>query len=165
MSFMDKLGSAAALAKWKADQQMRIMRTQNNLRDLENQVKAQKETLGEAALQLYLQGGLSEPSLQQICVTIGQLQEQAAQVNAALHQIQAEQPPNEGQPAPAPAPVAAVPVPTYPAPTPYAQPASTVPPAVPAAVPSPVLVCPQCGAVLKGRFCPEHGLEGVPAAV
>lgn len=161
MSFMDKLGSAAAAAKWKADQQMRIMRVQNNIRDLENQVKTQKEALGEAALQLYAQGSLTDESLRQICVAIGQLKDQLVQVNANLHQIQAEQPPSENQPAPAPAPA---PVQAAPPSVPPAAPVY-VPPAPAAVAPAqaPVLVCPECGTVLKGRFCPEHGAEGIPA--
>jgi hypothetical protein len=158
MSFMNKLGSAASMAKWKADQQMRIVRTQNNIHDLENQVKAQKNSLAEAVLGLYAQGNLSEESLKTVCAAIGQLNSQIASVTESLHQIQAEQAPSENQPAPAaaaPAPVAA------PSAAPSAAPVMiNVAPAPAAAV---VMVCPQCGQVLKGKFCPEHGVEGVPA--
>ncbi|MCL4562315.1 MAG: hypothetical protein M1281_17100 [Chloroflexi bacterium] len=157
MGFMDKLGSAAATAKWKADQQMRVMRVQNNIRDLENQVKSQKMALGDTALGLYSQGSLAEEPLQQICAEIGRINEQVAQLNQNLRQIQAEQPPSENQPASAPAPAAYAPPPV---------PESTAPATAPAPDPAPqpaVLVCPECGQVLKGRFCPEHGREGVPA--
>jgi hypothetical protein len=145
MSFMNKLGSAASMAKWKADQQMRIVRTQNNIHDLENQVKAQKNSLAEAVLGLYAQGNLSEESLKTVCAAIGQLNGQIASVTESLHQIQAEQAPSENQAA-----LVAAPMPM----------AANV---APAAAPSAVLVCPQCGQVLKGKFCPEHGVEGVPA--
>jgi hypothetical protein len=152
MSFMNKLGSAAAMAKWKADQQMRIVRTQNNIHDLENQVKTQKNSLAEAVLGLYAQGNLNEESLKTVCAAIGQLNGQIASVTESLHQIQAEQAPSENQ---APAPMAApapIMINVAPAPAPAA--------AAPVAA---VLVCPQCGQVLKGKFCPEHGVEGVPA--
>lgn len=161
MSFMDKLGSAAAAAKWKADQQMRVMRAQSSIRDLENQVKTQKEALGDAALELFAQGSLADQSLQQLCVAIGQLKGQLAQANDTLHQIQAEQPPSEGQHAPAP--VQAAPAYVPPAAPAYTPPAPAPAPMAAAPAQAAVLVCPECGTVLKGRFCPEHGVEGVPA--
>lgn len=162
MSFMDKLGSAAATAKWKADQQMRIMRAQNSIRDVENQVKTQKAALAETALQLYAQGALTEAPLVEACAAITQLTLQIGQLTETLRQIQAEQPPGENQPAPVPAPAA--PAPTYASPAPAAAPVPTPAPA--AAVPAQParLVCPVCGMELAGRFCPEHGREGVPAA-
>ena len=165
MGFMDKLGSAANVAKWKADQQMRVMRAQNSIHDVEKQVNAQKATLADAALELYAQGALAEERLQEICAAIGQLNAQIATLTENLHQIQAEQPPSDGQPAaaaPAPAPAQFV---TVPVPTP-AQAAAPTAPLSPVSAPAPAapveLVCPQCGQVLKGKFCPEHGVPGVP---
>jgi hypothetical protein len=157
MSFVDKLGSAAAAAKWKADQQMRVMHVQNNIHELENQVKAQKTALADAAFGLYQQGQLADVSLQSICATIVQNNTQIGALTDNLRQIQAEQAPSENQPVPAPAPVVTpppAPAETSPFPTMVSAPA-------PAA---PVLVCPECGQVLKGKFCPEHGREGVPQA-
>jgi hypothetical protein len=164
MGFMDKLGSAANTAKWKADQQMRLMRVQNNVHDLEKQVNGQKATLADAVLELYAQGALADERLTGICAAIGQLDTQIAGLNENLHQIQAEQPPSENQPAaavPAPAPY------TPPAPAPVQAAEAVVPltpvAAAPAAPTAPVeLVCPECGQVLKGKFCPEHGVAGVP---
>ena len=92
-SFMDKVGSAAATAKWKADQQMRILKVQNSIKDLESKVKAKTADLGAAALELYKQGNLPVESLQEICANIGQLNDQIAQSTENLHQIQAEKQP------------------------------------------------------------------------
>jgi hypothetical protein len=154
-SFMDKLGSAATAAKWKADQQMRIMRTQNSIHDLENQVKAQTTALGNTALALFAQGSLTEDALREICSAIGRLNEQIAQQTDTLHHIQSEQAPSEGQPQ------GAVTVPAAP-PAPAPMPAPVVEPAPEVVAQPVVLVCPQCGQVLVGRFCPEHGVAGVP---
>ncbi|HVN53557.1 MAG TPA: hypothetical protein VMT46_04440 [Anaerolineaceae bacterium] len=161
-SFMDKLGSAAALAKWKADQQVRVMRVQNQIHDLEKQVNAQNASLASTVMGLYSQGTLVDSSLREICAGIERLNEQVRQLNENLRQIQAEQPPSD-QPAqpqapassPAPAPSAAPPV-SFPTPM-----ATTWPPSA-TAPQATVLVCPQCGQVLQGKFCPEHGLPGVP---
>ena len=156
-SFMDKIGSAAVAAKWKADQQMRVMRMQNSIHDLENQVKAQTTALGNAALALHAQGQLAEEALVEICAAIVKLNEKIAQSNETLRQIQAEQSPAEG----GLAQVFATPAPSeVPVPEPVPAPAVEPEPA-----PQPVvLVCPECGQVLEGRFCPEHGVAGVPRA-
>ncbi len=174
-SFMDKIGSAAALAKWKADQQMRVMRVQNSIHDLEKQVNAQNASLANTALALYAQGALSDEPLRHICATIADLTEQVRQSTENLHQIQAEQPPSD-QPAqaqpPAPAAPAVPPAPAASTPTPFFTPPpapAPTPVPTPAPMPAPaeqaiVLVCPQCGQVLKGKFCPDHGVPGVPQA-
>ena len=102
MGFMDKLGSAANTAKWKADQQMRIMKVQNSIRDVEKQVNAQKAALADSAMDLYTQGALADERLGAICVQIAQLNAQIAGLNENLHQVQSEQPPSEGAAAVAP---------------------------------------------------------------
>jgi len=157
MSFLDKLGSAAAVAKWKADQQMRAMRVQNSIRDAEKQVTSQKSALADAALELYAQGSLAESSLAEICAAILQQNEQIRQLNENLERIQAEQPPSDAPAAPAPSPAAPPPAAAQP-PAPPVQFFTPAPAAQPAG-----LVCPECGQALRGRFCPEHGVEGVPA--
>ncbi len=164
MGFMDKLGSAANVAKWKADQQMRVMRVQNSIHDVEKQVNAQKAALADSALALYAQGALAEDQLKAICGAIGQFQAQLAGLNENLRQIQSEQPPSEGQPAAAaPAPAPAAYVPPAPMPAPAAAPAVPLTPVSQPAPAAPVeLVCPECGQVLKGKFCPEHGVAGIP---
>jgi hypothetical protein len=95
-SFMDKVGSAASGAKWKADQQVRILKMQNNIHELENKVVTQTTALGKAAFELYKLGNLPAESLHELCANIGQLNEQIGQLTDNLHQIQAEKPP-EGQ--------------------------------------------------------------------
>jgi hypothetical protein len=163
MGFMDKLGSAANAAKWKADQQMRVMRVQNSIHDMEKQIITQKSALADAALELHTQGALTDERLGTICAAIGQLEMQLSGLNANLHQIQSEQPPSESQPAAAPAPAAA-PIPLSPVASPAAGTAPLTPLSpVASAAPEPAaLVCPECGQVLKGKFCPEHGVAGVP---
>jgi hypothetical protein len=158
MSFLDKLGPAAAAAKWKADQQMRVMRVQSSIHELENQVKTQKASLADSVMDLYQQGQLADASLQNLCAAIAQNNTQIGALTDNLHQIQAEQAPTEAQPAQA---AATAPVTPAPAPIPNVvnAPAASAIPAPEAPV---VLVCPECGQVLKGKFCPEHGREGIP---
>lgn len=155
MSLKDKFAQAATLTKWKADQQMRIMKSQNHLREIEGQMNSQKNELAEMALTLYQQGNLPQEELQPFCTAIAQLQGQIQEVQGEIEQIKQEQPP-DAQPAPVPAPAATA-IPD----------AFTVPsePMIPASAPAAetvVLVCPQCGRELAGKFCPEHGVAGIP---
>ena len=146
-SIKDKMNYAAAVAKWKMDQQVRIVRLQSSLHDLENQVRAQKATLAEATLSLYAQHALTEGELTRLCDQISQIHAQIQNTNQTIEATKQEQPPAD--------------------PALYS---STYPPAVDSstdqavntsALPLSGLVCPECGMALVGRFCPVHGKEGV----
>ena len=75
MPFQDKLAHAAAVAKWKADQQMRLLKSQNRVGEIEGQIRNQKASLADKALNLYAQGQLLEDDLKQVCDTIALLHE------------------------------------------------------------------------------------------
>jgi DNA repair exonuclease SbcCD ATPase subunit len=136
------LSRAAAVAKWKADQQRRLLNSQNQVRELEGQTKTLKARLADATLTLYTQERLGEDELKEICAAIAQLHEQIEEQKKLQEAIKNEQPPEQTYSA------------TYP-PSPPAQ--------QPATVASGQLICPKCGKPVPVRFCPEHGVEGVPS--
>ncbi|MFZ1598498.1 MAG: hypothetical protein WAW26_21840, partial [Anaerolineae bacterium] len=63
MTIQESLSRATAVARWKADQQMRLLKNQNQVRDLEGQMKTQKARLADTAWTLYAQQLLSEDEL------------------------------------------------------------------------------------------------------
>ena len=143
MTFQQRVSHAAAVTKWKADQQMRLLKSQNQVRDIENQIKSQKALLADAALNLYAQQRLTEDELIQVCVAIAQLHEQIKEQQTAQEMIKQERAPEL---------------------TAYS---SSYPPSAGATTTAEALsglVCPQCNRPLVGRFCPEHGVEGVEKA-
>lgn len=140
MPFQDKLAHAAAVAKWKADQQMRLIKSQSRVGEIEGQIRNQKAALADKALTLYAQAQLLEEDLKQICDTIASLHEQIKEQHSLQEAIRSERPPEQQ---------------VYSATYPPAQSAELQPESMSG------LVCPQCGRALVGRFCPEHGVEGV----
>lgn len=147
MSIKDQINHAANVTKWKTDQQMRILKAQNLIRELEDQIRTQKAVLADAALKIYAQRGLADEELTQICQDIDAVNNHIQATRGEIEAIKQEQPPEMNVFTPQ--------MPSTPA---YTQQTSYVP----APVTSSGLVCPQCGAPLAGRFCPQHGVEGVP---
>jgi len=143
MPIQDRIAHAAAVTKWKADQQMRLMRSQNRIGEFENQIRTIKATLADKALVLYAQEQLVEEDLKQICASISELHRQIKEQQSLQDAIRSERPPELSG---------------------YS---AVVPPAQPAAMAQVEtlsgLVCPQCNRPLVGRFCPDHGVEGVPS--
>jgi hypothetical protein len=140
MSFQDKIAHAAAVTKWKADQQMRLLKSQGRVGEIEGQIRNQKAALADKALALYAQSQLLEDDLKQICDTIASFHEQIREQHSLQEAIRKEHPPEQQ---------------VYSATYPPAQPVEVQPESMSG------LVCPQCGRALVGRFCPEHGVEGV----
>lgn len=140
MPFQDKLAHAAAVAKWKADQQMRLIKSQGRVGEIEGQIRTQKAALADKTLALYAQGQLTEEDLKQVCASIAGLHDQIREQQVLQEAIRGERPPEQQ---------------AYSSTYPPAQPAETQ------AVSLSGLICPQCGRQLVGRFCPEHGVEGV----
>jgi len=130
MALKEQLEHAAAVTKWKADQQVRILKIQSQISDVENTVKGRVYALGESTLRLSQQGELQHPKLLELAAEIARLKEQQLVLQQTLTAIKAEGGPQLFQPQ---------------------QSFSG-------------LVCPECGAILKGNFCPEHGVAGVPPA-
>jgi hypothetical protein len=148
-SIKDKMNHAATVTKWKVDQQVRIVRGQNSLHDLENQVRAQKATLAEATLALYAQHPLAEGQLNTLCEQISQTHAQIQNTMQAIEAIKQELPPAD------PA--------LYSAAYPTAMNTSMQQPVYTSEIPLSGLICPECGMALVGRFCQIHGKEGIPA--
>lgn len=95
MPIQENISRATAAAKWKADQQMRLLKSQNQIRDLEGQIKTQKARLADTAWALYTQQRLSEDELKEICAVMVQLQEQIHQQQALHETIKNEQLPDQ----------------------------------------------------------------------
>jgi predicted RNA-binding Zn-ribbon protein involved in translation (DUF1610 family) len=140
MPFQDKIAHAAAVTKWKADQQMRLLKSQSRIAEIESQIRNQKAALADKALTLYAQGQLLEEDLKQICDTIASLHEQIKEQHSLQEAIRSERPPEQQ---------------VYTSTYPPTQSANLQPESMSG------LVCPQCGRALVGRFCPEHGVEGI----
>lgn len=140
MPLQDKIAHAAAVAKWKADQQMRLLRSQGRIGELEGQIRNQKAALADKTLALYAQELLTEDELKQICAAIAGLNDQIKEQHGLQETIRNERPPEQQ---------------VYSANYPPAQSVEIQAAALSG------LICPQCGRALVGRFCPEHGVEGV----
>ncbi len=139
MSIQDRLSHAAAVTKWKADQQVRLLKSQNLIREIENQVRAQKALLADKTLSLYDQKKLTEEELINTCFAIAQLHEQIKEQQNLQEMTKQEHAPE---------------LTTY---------SSSYPSSVGAVSTETLsgLVCPKCNRSLVGRFCPEHGVEGI----
>ena len=84
MPIRESLSRAAAVAKWKADQQMRLLRSQNRVRELEGQIASLRTRLADTALALYAQERLVEGELKEIGDAIARVHEQIRQQQASL---------------------------------------------------------------------------------
>jgi predicted RNA-binding Zn-ribbon protein involved in translation (DUF1610 family) len=140
MPLQDKIAHAAAVAKWKADQQMRLIKSQSRIGEIEGQIRTQKAALADKTLALYAQEQLTEDDLKQICAAIATLHEQIKEQQVLQEAVRNERAPEQQ---------------VYSAAYPPVQPAGSQ------AGPMSGFVCPQCGRQLVGRFCPEHGVEGI----
>lgn len=136
MSIKDRLSHTAAVAKWKTDQQVRLIRSQNATRDIENKIGVLKKELGEIVVQLFSREQLSHDDLSPIYEKIvdfeGQIKEQ--------HNIQ-EKIRNEDPPKPSVSSEKLL------------------------VAENSNLICPECKNPVAGKFCPEHGVEGIPLVI
>lgn len=140
MSIQERLTHAAAVAKWKADQQSRLFKTQGLVREIEIKIKTQKALLADTALRLYKQEQLAEDELNQICASIASFHEQKEELRESQRNIQNENPPELSK---------------YSSDYPSSQDVQLI------VEDTLGLICPQCQRKLVGQFCPEHGIEGV----
>ena len=136
MTIQERLSRATAVAKWKADQQMRLLKNQNQVRDLEGQLKTQKARLADTAWALYAEQRLSEDEMKELCAVIVQLQEQIHQQQASQEAIKNEQ----------------LPDPTY---------SETPAPSTQASVGVTQNLCPNCRnpVELQWKVCPRCGTQ------
>lgn len=156
MSLQDRISHATAVTKWKADQQMRLLKSQNQVREIEVQIRQQRSNLADATLSLYAEQKLEGESLQEICAAIDALKAQTQAQVELQEKIKQEQSPqlvaSTFQPSSAE---------TLQSASEYTAGGDL------GSIPAPVtlatsgLVCPKCKRPLTVRFCPDHGLEGV----
>jgi hypothetical protein len=132
MKLRDRMEHAANVVKWKADQQRRILAKQGEIRDVEGEIRTLKSNLAQTAVELYEAGQLKDKSLLEICEQIAYNQTEISAKEDELEVIRNEEPPEEPESPP-----------------------------IPEGVETSGLVCPECGRALVGKFCPEHGAEGV----
>lgn len=134
MGFMDKVGNAANIAKWKAEQQARIFRKQGEIRDVESKIYSQKATLAEIVLAQFNNHQIENEELSNLCSQIVLLQTQIQTIKQEIDFIRNELPP------------------------------VSAPMDIIQEMPKSGLVCPVCGVQIVGKFCPVHGVEGIPPA-
>lgn len=161
MGFMDKVGNAANVAKWKADQQVRIIKKQGEIRDIEGNVYRQKAILAEVVLALFKNNQIENPEIKNVCNLIAQLDNQILIAKQEIELMKQEQPPAL----------------TYERPPELVLSGLVCPVCeeqligkfcavhgVEGVLPknSSGLVCPICGQSLVGKFCPKDGSEGIP---
>ena len=132
MPVQDWFQHQADVVRWKADQQARLFRVQSQVHDLENQIRIQKTALADRAILLFNQSQLTESELVKICTAISELKDRIEQKQAEQETINQERPPQ------------------------------AVDSGINVVLPASGLKCPVDGQLLAGRFCPEHGLEGIP---
>lgn len=157
MSLQDRIAHATAVTKWKADQQMRLLKSQNQIREIEVQIREQKSNLADETLNLYAAQKLETESLQEICATIDALKAQIQEQLNLQEKIKQEQPPQLVASTSRPEFVE-----TQEATNEDGRESNLGSSSASVASDATGLMCPQCKRPLAVRFCPEHGLEGVP---
>lgn len=133
MPLQDQISHAAAVAKWKVDQQSRILKAQNKIRETENQISARKWALAEKTYQLFCASGINEEELTEQCQQIQMLYKNIDEMQLILESIRSESLPAQVHPS------------THPAQTDTGA----------------HIVCPKCHTPVPVRFCPNCGSEGI----
>ncbi|MCC6569921.1 MAG: hypothetical protein IT315_11870 [Anaerolineales bacterium] len=95
MPFQDKITHAANVAKWKADQQMRLFKSQSRISEIESQIRTEKSALADKTLILYAQKQLAEDDLKRICANIAVLHGQIIEQQRLQEAAKKEQPPEQ----------------------------------------------------------------------
>ena len=136
MGFSEKVTQATEIAKFIANQKMRLYEVRNRIKELENSVLLNKSELAETSLRLYRSDKLLNQDLINICNRIKILADEIKKEKDLLENIKAESPPTPQD-----------------IPTTYSSEIGEV---------TSGLVCPICGQALSRSHCPEHGKKGVP---
>lgn len=95
MPLQDKITHAANVAKWKADQQMRLFKSQSRISEIESQIRSEKSALADKTLILYAQKQLAEDDLKRICATIATLHGQIIEQQRLQEAARKEHPPEQ----------------------------------------------------------------------
>jgi hypothetical protein len=143
MPLKDDVFSLRDKAKWKADQQVRLLNLHRSISQQEDNIKLQKARLADATVKLFYDGQLTEEPLIALCQQIQATFDEIDNLKAQEEATRNEKPPEN------------LSVYSSRGPSSYTE----VPPVSASAVGT--LVCPVCGRELRGRFCPVHGVPGV----
>ena len=135
MSLSDKIARFSAGARWRADQQVRLIQKQNEIRVVENTIRQKKSELAEETLKLFFDKELIKTELINICDQIYELKIEVKEKNSTLEDIK-----NEIQPG-------------------YTN--EVIGYSSISANDNPGNVCPICHQSLTRSHCPEHGVKGV----
>src|SRR5262249_14497978 len=156
-----KVSSAVSRTSWEAQKQLRVRSKQTEIDKLLEQREKLLNDLAQAAIELYQQGGLTDPHLARVCASIQELDHDVQNRESQLLEIKKEVYPAQ-QLAPAQTTDYTPPAPTY---TPPAASAPAAPqPAAPAPVNQPqaqAVICPSCGNPVRPNalYCRNCGAK------
>jgi hypothetical protein len=137
MPIKDDMSNLADKAKWKANQQMRLINIHNRITQLEGNIKVQKARLADATVKRFYDNQLNDEVLVPICQQIQSLHNEIENLKVQETATRNEKPPEN--------------VSIY----------SVANPDEDFEGATSGLICPKCGRALHGKFCPEHGIPGV----
>jgi hypothetical protein len=143
MPLKDDVFSLRDKAKWKADQQVRLLNLHRSISQQEDNIKIQKARLADATLKLFYDNQLTEEPLIALCQKIQATFDEIDNLKAQEEAARNEKPPEN--------------LSVYSSRVPNSY---TGEPGL-SATEAGTLVCPVCGGELRGRFCPVHGVAGV----
>jgi hypothetical protein len=87
MSIFDKAKQGVDVAKFKADQLLRVNKVQNEAGALRREILGVREKIAEAVVQLHKQGPLTYPDVEDLCLKIDQIEAQIAEKDAQVAAI------------------------------------------------------------------------------
>jgi RNA polymerase subunit RPABC4/transcription elongation factor Spt4 len=93
MSIFDKAKQSVDVAKFKADQLLRVNKAQNEIGALRRDILGVREKISEVVVQLHKQSPLTYAEVEELCVKIDQIEAHIAEKEAQVAAIRAEQPP------------------------------------------------------------------------
>ncbi|HEY4688560.1 MAG TPA: zinc-ribbon domain-containing protein [Anaerolineae bacterium] len=99
MPLLDQFKRGVDVAKFKADQLMRVNRVQTEIGGLRREILNAREKIATAVVDLHKQGTLTHPELRELCAVIDQVEAQIAEKEAHIAAIRAEVPPQPQSPA------------------------------------------------------------------
>jgi hypothetical protein len=137
MPIKDDVSLLADKAKWKAGQQMRLLNIHNSISQKEGNIKIQKAHLADTAVKLFYDNQLNDENIKTLCLQIQATFNEIDNLKQQEIAIHNERPPEN--------------VSYFNAGIPSEEAGGS----------TNSLVCPKCGRELRGRFCPEHGIEGI----
>ncbi len=165
--FKDQITHAADVAKWKYDQQSRIIKIQSQLSDYENQVRKNKGLLADKVFDMFGENKVTDPNLISICEEINTVNEAVSHARMLLEQAKAEK-----APVFKPLPDMVTVLSGLVCPQcgkeltgkfcPVHGVAGVKPEQPETPISSSGLICPQCGKPVAVKFCATCGIEGIP---